>query len=106
MDFGDDKQFEYPNNAHGMPMNTEGKTTGASVNAEVLLSERDTLRVGGEYQAYRLDDWWPPSGTGNMSPKPSGTSTTASVTATPCSANGKRSSIRNGRACWACAMRQ
>ena len=68
MDFGDDKQFEYPNNAHGMPMNTEGKTTGTSVNAEVMLSERDTLRVGGEYQAYRLDDWWPPSGTGGMSP--------------------------------------
>ncbi|MBI3432628.1 MAG: TonB-dependent receptor [Hydrogenophilales bacterium] len=68
MDFGDDKQFEYPNNAHGMPMNTEGKTTGASVNAEILLSARDTLRVGGEYQAYRLDDWWPPSGTGGMSP--------------------------------------
>jgi iron complex outermembrane receptor protein len=68
MDFGDDKQFEYPNNAHGMPMNTEGKTTGASVNAEVPLSARDTLRVGGEYQAYRLDDWWSPSGTGGMSP--------------------------------------
>ena len=43
-------------------MNTEGKTTGVSVNAEILLSERDTLRVGGEYQAYRLDDWWTPSG--------------------------------------------
>ena len=68
MDFGDDKQFEYPNNAHGMPMNTEGKTTGASVNAEVPLSARDTLRVGTEFQAYRLDDWWPPSGTGGMSP--------------------------------------
>jgi len=68
MDFGDDKRFEYPNNAHGMPMNTEGKTTGASVNAEVPLSARDTLRVGTEFQAYRLDDWWPPSGTGGMSP--------------------------------------
>jgi len=68
MDFGDDKQFVYPNNARGMPMNTEGKTTGALVNAEILLSGRDTLRVGGEYQAYRLDDWWPPSGTGGMSP--------------------------------------
>lgn len=68
MDFGDDKQFDYPNNAHGMPMNTEGKTTGASTSAEILVSGRDTVRVGGEYQAYRLDDWWPPSGTGNMSP--------------------------------------
>ncbi len=68
MDFGDDKQFEYPNNAHGMPMKTEGKTIGASINAEMRLSKRDTLRVGGEYQAYRLDDWWSPSGTGSMSP--------------------------------------
>jgi iron complex outermembrane receptor protein len=67
MNFGDDKQFQY-GTAPGMPMNTEGKTTGASINAEVLLSARDTLRVGGEYQAYRLDDWWPPSGTGGMSP--------------------------------------
>jgi iron complex outermembrane receptor protein len=81
MDFGDDKRFWYgaasggpaavngspcspisSTCAAGMPMLTEGKTTGLAVNAEVLLSERDTVRVGGEYQAYRLDDWWPPSG--------------------------------------------
>ncbi|KVW92772.1 TonB-dependent receptor [Thiobacillus denitrificans] len=67
MNFGDDKQFQY-GTAPGMPMNTEGKTNGLAVNAEVLLSERDTLRVGGEYQGYRLNDWWPPSGTGGMSP--------------------------------------
>jgi iron complex outermembrane recepter protein len=67
MNFGDDKQFQYAT-APGMPMNSEGKNTGLSVNAEILLSERDTLRVGSEYQAYRLDDWWPPSGTGMMSP--------------------------------------
>jgi iron complex outermembrane receptor protein len=83
MDFGDDKRFWYgtasggptavngipcsplgPACAAGMPMNSEGKTTGASVNAEIPLSARDTLRVGGELQAYRLDDWWPPSGAG------------------------------------------
>jgi iron complex outermembrane receptor protein len=67
MNFGDDKQFQY-GTAPGMPMNTEGTTHGLAVSAEVLLSGRDTLRVGGEYQAYRLDDWWPPSGTGGMSP--------------------------------------
>ena len=67
MNFGDDKQFQY-GTAPGMSMNTEGKTNGLAVNAEVLLSERDTLRVGSEIQAYRLDDWWPPSGTGGMSP--------------------------------------
>ena len=77
MDFGADKQYWYPsfapclaNNfvldqthcAAGMPMDTEGKTTGAKVDADVVLSDRDTLRVGGEYQTYRLDDWWSPSG--------------------------------------------
>ncbi|MHB1093357.1 TonB-dependent receptor [Thiobacillus sp.] len=67
MNFGDDKQFQY-GTAPGMPMNSEGKTTGVSVNADIRLSERDILRFGSEYQAYRLDDWWPPSGTGGMSP--------------------------------------
>ena len=81
MDFGDDKRYWYgmasggptsvdgipcspigPNCAAGMPMYTEGKTSGLSVNAELPLSARDTMRVGAEYQAYRLDDWWPPSG--------------------------------------------
>ncbi len=67
MDFGDDKQFIYGPNppstiiAPGMPMDTEGKTTGASVKADIQLSIRDLLRVGGEVQHYRLDDWWPPS---------------------------------------------
>ncbi len=83
MDFGDDKRFWYgtasggptspdgmpcspigPNCAAGMPMYTEGENTGLSVNAELPLSARDTVRVGAEYQAYRLDDWWPPSGAG------------------------------------------
>ncbi len=83
MDFGDDKRFWYgtasggagaangnpcsPTSstcAAGMPMDTEGKTTGVSVKGDILLSERDTVRVGGEYQSYRLDDWWSPSGAG------------------------------------------
>jgi len=34
------------------------------VKGEVGLGERDLLRVGGEYQRYRLDDWWPASGGG------------------------------------------
>jgi iron complex outermembrane receptor protein len=67
MDFGADKQFVYgptaPSTvvAPGMPMDTEGKTTGASIKADVQLSQQDLLRVGGEYLSYRLDDWWPPS---------------------------------------------
>ncbi|MBI5658226.1 MAG: TonB-dependent receptor plug domain-containing protein [Nitrosomonadales bacterium] len=53
--------------AAGMPMDTEGKTTGALAKADILLTERDILRVGGEYQRYRLNDWWAPSG-GGMGP--------------------------------------
>lgn len=66
MQFGDDKLFWYGAglNVPGMPMDTEGKTTGIVVKGDVDLSERDILRVGAEYQRYRLDDYWnasPPS---------------------------------------------
>ncbi len=85
MDFGADKRFWYgtasasgPTDgapcspisgtcAAGMPMYTEGKTTGASIKADIELTEQDLLRVGGEIQQYRLNDWWPPSGA-NMYP--------------------------------------
>jgi iron complex outermembrane receptor protein len=81
MDFGQDKRYWYgsasggstatsgtpcspigPTCAAGMPMFTDGKNKGLSVSADIWLAEDDTLRVGGEYQAYRLDDWWTPSG--------------------------------------------
>lgn len=81
MDFGGDKRWWYgaaslgangtdPINcgamsatcAHGMPMLTESKTTGTSLKADVKLSQQDLLRVGGELQQYRLNDWWPASG--------------------------------------------
>jgi iron complex outermembrane receptor protein len=84
MDFGDDKRFWYGANsmvpgsstdgkpcspisancAAGMPMDTESENTGVSAKASINLSERDVLRLGGEYQHYRLDDWWPASGGG------------------------------------------
>lgn len=48
--------------AVGMPMDTEGKNLGASLKANIALSSADQLRVGAEYQQYRLDDWWDPSG--------------------------------------------
>ncbi len=56
----------------GMPMDTEGSNTGAVVKADILVSERDTLRLGSEYQRYRLNDWWDPvsSTPGMMSPNP------------------------------------
>jgi iron complex outermembrane receptor protein len=52
--------------AAGMPMYTEGKTTGASVKADIALNPQDLLRVGGELQQYRINDWWTPSGGGMM----------------------------------------
>ena len=88
MDFGADKRFWYgarsgpggvggttslngypcsPINATcaaGMPMYTESKTTGFNLKGDIVLSQRDLLRVGGLYQSYRLDDWWPASGGG------------------------------------------
>lgn len=68
MNFLEDKAFWYIGNAPGMPMDTEGKNTGAVLRADIVLSERDLLRVGSEYQRYRFSDWWDPSGTGGMSP--------------------------------------
>lgn len=85
MDFGDDKRYWYgnlsnsgvngipcaplsgtaPNTcAAGMPMETESKNSGLTLKADISLTQQDLLRVGGEYQHYRLDDWWPPSGGG------------------------------------------
>ncbi|MDP2231081.1 TonB-dependent receptor [Methylotenera sp.] len=69
MQMGDDKLYWYGMGAiagmvPGMPMDTEGKTTGANLRGDINLSPRDTLRVGLEYQRYRLDDYWvasPPS---------------------------------------------
>lgn len=85
MDFGADKRFWYGSAsggntgiggtgngapcspisntcAAGMPMYTEGRTLGASLKADIELSAKDLMRVGGEIQQYRLDDWWTPSG--------------------------------------------
>lgn len=77
MDFGNDKRFWYgtlsgsngvpcsplgTTCAAGMPMYTESNTTGTSLKADIDLSSQDTLRVGNELLFYRLDDYWPPSG--------------------------------------------
>ncbi|MDP1606475.1 MAG: TonB-dependent receptor [Rhodocyclaceae bacterium] len=81
MQFGDDKLYWYGSTtavdgipcvpsggttgcAAGMPMDTQGDNTGVVVKADIILSARDLLRVGGEAQRYRLDDWWDPSGKG------------------------------------------
>ncbi|HJV02779.1 MAG TPA: TonB-dependent receptor [Burkholderiaceae bacterium] len=69
MQFGDDKQYWYGprRDIPGMPMDTAGHNSGASARAEVRVSVRDTVRMGTEWQRYRLDDWWSPSG-GGMAP--------------------------------------
>lgn len=56
--------------ALGMPMTTDGKNTGMMVKADVILSERDIVRTGVEYQRYRLNDYWDPISTipGMMAP--------------------------------------
>jgi iron complex outermembrane receptor protein len=83
MDFGEDKRYWYaadsggpsaidgtpcapigPTCAAGMPMYTDSTNNGVTVVGEVNLTERDLLRVGGLYQRFRLDDWWPASGGG------------------------------------------
>ncbi|MDD4882114.1 MAG: TonB-dependent receptor, partial [Gallionellaceae bacterium] len=58
MDMGPDR-FTY---GFGMPMETTAKTRGALAKVSIDLGESDILRLGSEYQAYDLDDWWPPVG--------------------------------------------
>ena len=66
MNFGDEKSISLL----GMPMDTDGKNTGALVTVDIALSERDLLKVGSETQRYRLNDWWDPvaATVGGMSP--------------------------------------
>ena len=63
MDMGPDRFFF----GTGMPMESKAKTNGAMLQGNFMLSERDNLRVGAEYQNYTLYDWWPPVG-GSMGP--------------------------------------
>ena len=45
-----------------MPMDTKASTTGGALKASIDLSDTDLVRIGGDFQKYRLDDWWPPLG--------------------------------------------
>jgi len=63
MDMGPDRYFY----GTGMPMDTKAKTNGALLQGNIVISERDILRVGAEYQNYILYDWWPAVG-GSMGP--------------------------------------
>jgi len=65
MDFGPDKTYYYGalNNilAPGMPMETKAQNTGVKVKASFDVAAIHKLRIGGEYQQYRYDEWWPAS---------------------------------------------
>lgn len=63
MNMGPDR-FDY---GTGMPMDTKATTNGALLQGNIIISERDILRLGTEYQNYILYDWWPPVG-GSMGP--------------------------------------
>ena len=43
-----------------MPMDTNGTNLGYSVEADIPLSARDTLRAGTELRHFTLNDWWTP----------------------------------------------
>lgn len=82
MDFGADKRYWFGSSsgtgatagtacapasstcAAGMPMYTDSKNTGVTIKADIALNASDLLRLGGEYQKYALNDWWPASGGG------------------------------------------
>lgn len=70
MQFGENKQLHY-GTALGMPMESEGKTKGASMQAEIFTSNIDTVKLGGEILHYQLNDWWPASmaAMGGMGPE-------------------------------------
>jgi len=65
MNFGDDKQFYYQSEmglvSPGMPMDTEARDTGGKLKASIDVSQRDILRIGGEFQIFHYSDVWPPS---------------------------------------------
>ena len=57
MNFLDDKGGT---STGGMPMNTEVHSAGYAVQADILLGNAGTLRVGNEFQHQWLNDYWPP----------------------------------------------
>ena len=70
--FADDKKFTYTSmgsTSFGMPMESDGKTFGVSVDTDYFMSDMSTVKIGAELQLYGLDDKWESnsSGEGMMS---------------------------------------
>ncbi|MBS1140333.1 MAG: TonB-dependent receptor [Proteobacteria bacterium] len=47
-----------------MPMDTVASTDGGVLKASINLSDSHLLRLGTDFQKYRLADWWPPINAG------------------------------------------
>jgi iron complex outermembrane receptor protein len=45
---------------YAMPMDTEAADTGYALQADILSSEKDVVRLDHEFHRYTLNDWWPP----------------------------------------------
>ena len=43
-----------------MPMETHSNEFGYNLKTTHSLSSKHSLKIGGEYNQFRLDDWWPP----------------------------------------------
>jgi iron complex outermembrane receptor protein len=70
--FADDKKFTYTSmgsTSFGMPMESDGKTFGVSLDVDYFMSDMSTVKIGAELQLYGLDDKWASnsSGEGMMS---------------------------------------
>jgi iron complex outermembrane receptor protein len=63
--FGPDKQFMY-DSGRGMRMMADGQTFGLNLDSEIYLNDESTLKVGIEYQYYRLDDKFPATAGSSM----------------------------------------
>lgn len=50
-----------------MPMLSEATTHGGLLKATVPISDQHLVRVGTDFQYYRLDDWWPSINDGGVS---------------------------------------
>ena len=62
MDIGYDKLYPQPTGtSHSrMPMDVRGQNLGYKLQAEIPFGQRDTLRVGNEFHANKLNEWWNP----------------------------------------------
>ena len=66
-DFADDKKYTYTSmgsTSLGMPMESDGKTFGISMDTEYFLSDKSTMKMGVELQLYDLDDKWDSNASG------------------------------------------